>query len=188
MKRLIRICTTMLIVTAGSIPISAHALLMGTLEVLSPISQDFVLDIDFRTFSDNGFAVTGDVTSWVYGVDIGSGSSGCEAADFAGFIPASIALVERGACAFSTKAINAYDAGALGILIFDNSNQFPGNLMSSQTAIPALFLTDTLGAYLLSFPVLEMRMTVTRVSEPGMLVLVFGALGGLAIIRRRVAR
>ena len=46
---------------------------------------------------------------------------GCEAADFAGFVPGTIALVSRGACTFAIKATNAYAAGAVGVIIYNNA-------------------------------------------------------------------
>ena len=46
---------------------------------------------------------------------------GCEAADFAGFVPGNIALVSRGACTFAIKATNAYAAGAVGVVIYNNT-------------------------------------------------------------------
>ena len=45
---------------------------------------------------------------------------GCEAADFAGFPAGNIALISRGACTFATKATNASDAGASGVVIYNN--------------------------------------------------------------------
>ena len=41
-----------------------------------------------------------------------SSTAGCEAADFAGFVPGNIALIQRGTCTFHDKATNAQAAGA----------------------------------------------------------------------------
>ena len=46
-------------------------------------------------------------------------TSGCEAADFADFVPGNIALLQRGTCAFGVKAANAVAAGASAVLIFN---------------------------------------------------------------------
>jgi Zn-dependent M28 family amino/carboxypeptidase len=46
-------------------------------------------------------------------------TSGCEAADFAGFTPGNIALIQRGFCYYSVKAMNAQNAGATGVIIFN---------------------------------------------------------------------
>ena len=69
----------------------------------------------------------GDVTAAVVPVDVNlagdrANTSGCEAADFAGFPVGSIALVQRGTCAFAVKAINAEAAGAAGVIIFNQGD------------------------------------------------------------------
>ncbi len=46
-------------------------------------------------------------------------TSGCSAADFVGFTPGSIALMQRGGCSPGEKAINAAAAGAVGALVFN---------------------------------------------------------------------
>jgi Zn-dependent M28 family amino/carboxypeptidase len=54
-----------------------------------------------------------------------TGGSGCDAADFTGFPAGNIALIQRGACAFAVKAVNAQTAGAAGAIIFNQGNN-PG--------------------------------------------------------------
>jgi Zn-dependent M28 family amino/carboxypeptidase len=67
------------------------------------------------------YSGSGDVTAAVSRTnDIGSGNEGCEAADFAGFPAGNIALIQRGSCTFALKATNAYNAGASGVVIFNN--------------------------------------------------------------------
>ena len=46
-------------------------------------------------------------------------TSGCEAADFAGFPAGAIALMQRGTCTFAAKANNAEAAGATGAIVFN---------------------------------------------------------------------
>eukprot|EP00457_Paulinella_chromatophora_P003490 gb/GEZN01003498.1/.p1 GENE.gb/GEZN01003498.1/~~gb/GEZN01003498.1/.p1 ORF type:complete len:294 (-),score=48.50 gb/GEZN01003498.1/:436-1317(-) len=53
-----------------------------------------------------------------------TGNSGCGPRDFKGFIPGSLALVQRGTCFFNVKARNAQKAGAKGIVIFNQGNAF----------------------------------------------------------------
>ena len=48
-----------------------------------------------------------------------SSTSGCEDADFTGFVAGNIALIQRGTCTFQEKALNAIDAGAAGVIIFN---------------------------------------------------------------------
>jgi Zn-dependent M28 family amino/carboxypeptidase len=72
----------------------------------------------------------GDVTGGVIPVDVKLtgdrvNSSGCEASDFAGLDfsgPNDIALIQRGACNFSFKAINAEAAGAEAVIIFNQGD------------------------------------------------------------------
>lgn len=54
-----------------------------------------------------------------------SAITGCNAADFAGFPAGNIALISRGDCTFALKATNAYNAGAAGVVIYNN---IPGEL------------------------------------------------------------
>ncbi len=49
-------------------------------------------------------------------------TSGCEAADFAGFTAGNIALIQRGTCTFADKAVNAQAAGASAVIIFNQGN------------------------------------------------------------------
>jgi hypothetical protein len=51
-----------------------------------------------------------------------SSSSGCTAADFSGFVPGRVALIQRGTCTFGTKVVNAQAAGASGVIIFNEGN------------------------------------------------------------------
>jgi aminopeptidase Y len=68
------------------------------------------------------YSGSGDVTAPVSTVTL---PTGCNAADFAGFTPGHIALIARGACTFALKATNAYSAGAVGVIIYNN---IPGTL------------------------------------------------------------
>ena len=51
--------------------------------------------------------------------------TGCDASDFVGFPAGNIALISRGACTFALKATNAFNAGAAGVVIYNN---IPGTL------------------------------------------------------------
>lgn len=64
------------------------------------------------------YSGSGDVTA---AVSTPAGILGCAAADWAGFTAGNIALVRRGACTFATKATNAYNAGASGVIIYNNA-------------------------------------------------------------------
>src|SRR5262249_25628094 len=51
-----------------------------------------------------------------------SSTSGCTAADFSGFVSGRVALIQRGGCNFGVKVVNAQDAGASGVIIFNEGN------------------------------------------------------------------
>jgi Zn-dependent M28 family amino/carboxypeptidase len=68
------------------------------------------------------YSGSGDVTADVSTV---TPITGCNASDFAGFPAGNIALISRGTCTFALKATNAYNAGAAGVVIYNN---IPGPL------------------------------------------------------------
>jgi Zn-dependent M28 family amino/carboxypeptidase len=79
-------------------------------------------DIALLSYTPGG-AVSGNVTPVDVIVPI-SGSentstSGCESGDFTDFPAGDIALIQRGSCAFIDKAMNAQDAGAIGVIVFN---------------------------------------------------------------------
>jgi Zn-dependent M28 family amino/carboxypeptidase len=89
----------------------------STLEQLTPVSASY----ETGPFTGSG---PGDVTAAVTPVDVqlttpNTNTSGCEAADFAGFPAGNIALIQRGTCPFADKALNAEAAGASGVIIFN---------------------------------------------------------------------
>ena len=153
-SKLMNISATVLFVFA-LVSAKSHAVLIGTLEQLAPTAITFVQGVDFVTFdhplSTNNSA-TGDVTASLFVVDFNSISSGCDAADFAGFLAGSIAVVRRSGCFFSDKALNATAAGAVGILIVNNIDPLgsgTGLSMNDPTSIPALLLDDDAASLLL---------------------------------------
>jgi len=109
----------------------------------SPTPTTFVAGGDFRSMEGSG---SGDVTAALYAVDVltatpGLSTSGCESADFAGFPAGAIALLQRGGCIFRVKALNAANAGAIGVVVAESSDQFPfipipGTVGTPQVSIP----------------------------------------------------
>jgi Zn-dependent M28 family amino/carboxypeptidase len=94
------------------------------LEQTAPNQVAYVHETDFYTMDYSG---PGNVTSGLQAVDLlfsstGGSTSGCEADDFVGFDPGSIALLQRGTCTFVQKAQNAQTAGATGVIIFNEGN------------------------------------------------------------------
>ena len=98
-------------------------------------------------FTGTGY---GDVTATVTAMDVNLApprdpvTSGCEAADFAGFPAGNIALIQRGTCTFATKALNAQAAGASAVIIFNQGNTpareglVIGTLLPSTASIPVV--------------------------------------------------
>jgi len=69
-----------------------------------------------------------------------AGILGCTAGNWVGFPVGNIALVSRGACTFATKATNAYNAGASGVIIYNNA---PGTLNGTLGATFTLNISVT---------------------------------------------
>ncbi|HEX6042918.1 MAG TPA: PA domain-containing protein [Pyrinomonadaceae bacterium] len=66
--------------------------------------------------------VSADVVAAVDAVEVGGTSTdGCSPFSNAGAVSGKIALIERGLCGFAQKARNAGDAGAVGVLIYNNA-------------------------------------------------------------------
>jgi Zn-dependent M28 family amino/carboxypeptidase len=96
----------------------------STLEQTAPGSVTYVEDVDYTLVDQTD---PGDVEAAVTPVDLMLGlgntsTSGCEAADFAGFPAGNIALIQRGTCTFEDKAENAAAAGATGMIVFNQGN------------------------------------------------------------------
>lgn len=126
------------------------------------------------------YSAGGDVTGTLQAVDLvlpptpdPSSTSGCEPADFAGFTPGNVALMQRGTCGFLVKAQNAEAAGAVGAVIFNEGNaNFPdrqellnGTLGTPDVGIPVVGTTFALGSQLNSTPDTEVHITVTAIAD-----------------------
>ncbi|MFE0674794.1 M20/M25/M40 family metallo-hydrolase [Streptomyces sp. NPDC058867] len=90
-----------------------------TLSVVSPTPRDIPVQLMTYTASGPEGGVTADVA--VAPVDA-DGTNGCEATDFAaGAFTGKIALIKRGGCTFAVKQTNAAAAGAVGAVIYNNT-------------------------------------------------------------------
>jgi hypothetical protein len=108
---------------------------------ISPISHDYPVGVEWNPGQSTG-ATTADLQP-AAGIIIPptptpSSSSGCTMADFSGFVPGRIALIQRGTCFFGVKVLNAQAAGASGVIIFNEGN--PG-----RTALLSGSLLDAAG-------------------------------------------
>ncbi len=133
-----------------------------------PGTVTYVEGTDFGAITQSD---PGDVTAAVTAVDLQLGlgntsTSGCEAADYAGFPAGNIALLQRGTCTFELKAENAAAAGAVGIVIFNQGNTaapdrngIPAVTLTANntSGIPVLGTTYALGATLAGTAGLRMR-------------------------------
>lgn len=77
---------------------------------------------DFLSFTGQG-----DVTGDAVAIDLnlpstGGSTSGCEPSDFPPTVVGEIALIQRGTCPYVQKAVNAQDAGAIGLVLFNEGN------------------------------------------------------------------
>ena len=100
------------------------------LEQTSPVAGPIVTNI-------MSYSGSGDNTASVSTV---SAITGCNATDFAGFPAGDIALISRGACSFALKATNASNAGASGVVIYNN---IPGTLNGTLSSTFALDISVT---------------------------------------------
>ncbi|MEV0622962.1 M28 family metallopeptidase [Nonomuraea sp. NPDC050404] len=124
------------------------------LQITAPTPKTYVPGTDFVTFEPSP---AGDVTAQVQGVDltlppapVPSSTSGCEASDFAGFVPGRIALIQRGTCPFVQKVDNAAAAGASGLIVFNEgqpgrTDPFPLNIGEWRAGIPMVFASFAAG-------------------------------------------
>jgi Zn-dependent M28 family amino/carboxypeptidase len=103
------------------------------------------------------YSGSGDVTAPVSTLPV---ITGCSASDFAGFPAGNIALISRGACTFALKATNAYNAGASGVIIYNNvSGVLNGTLSNTFTLdIPVTSVTQSVSQQLAATSGLVMRL------------------------------
>jgi aminopeptidase Y len=125
-----------------------------TLNLTAPSAKTYAPNEDFFTFQPSP---AGDVTAQVQGVDLTlpptpapTSTSGCEAADFAGFVAGRIALIQRGTCAFAQKIRNAGVAGASGIIVFNEgqpgrTDAFPLDIGEWRAGVPMVFADFAVG-------------------------------------------
>jgi Zn-dependent M28 family amino/carboxypeptidase len=140
----------------------------SALQQIAPTPTTYTEGVDFGAITQTD---PGDVTANVTPVDLALGlgntsTSGCEAADFAGFPAGNIALLQRGSCTFEIKAENAAAAGAVGIVIFNQGdtadegrNNIPAVTLTANntSGIPVLGTTYALGVTLSQTQGLRMR-------------------------------
>ena len=164
-------------------------------ETATPILEQvggpsYTPDVDFATMSYSGSGEVIPIGPNVQAVDLDLGlgnnsTSGCEPEDFMGFTPGNIALIQRGACYFSDRAQNAEDAGAVGVIIFNQGNTslreglLYGTLGGPGVTIPVVGTTYALGVELNSTPDAQVYMFIQTISEERTSQNVIGTLEGI---------
>jgi Zn-dependent M28 family amino/carboxypeptidase len=99
---------------------------------VSPDPKTYVEGLDGE-YSPMDYSGAGDFTAPLAlagGITIpspGGSTSGCTAAEYAGFPAGAIALVQRGTCTFREKAEAAQAAGAVAVIIFNEGNDDPND-------------------------------------------------------------
>jgi len=144
------------------------------LEQTAPGSETYEYLVDFFTMDYSG---DGEVTAPVQAVDLnlpstGGSTSGCEADDFSDFTAGNIALIQRGTCFFIDKVRNAVNAGAVGVIVFNEGNSpdrepLFGGTLGEPVSIPVLTASFAFGVALndLIDDGLTLRMTTDTISE-----------------------
>jgi Zn-dependent M28 family amino/carboxypeptidase len=148
------------------------------LDQVSPNPTNYQQGVDFQTML---YSDAGDVTAFVQptvdimippGAEPNTSTSGCEPEDFVGFTPGSIALIQRGECYYSVKAANAENAGAVGVIIFNEgqpgrTNAMLGTLGGPGVNIPVVSASFAVGEdlYNLSFAGVTVRMSVDTITQ-----------------------
>ena len=136
------------------------------LEMISPTPRTYTAggpedddspDVDFITVQ---FSTSGEVEAEVIpttdivippGVDPNTSTSGCEPEDFPAETEGNISLIQRGTCAFTQKFANAVDAGAAGVIMFNEGQPLEGRENALFRAaepyypIPAVFTSFSVG-------------------------------------------
>jgi Zn-dependent M28 family amino/carboxypeptidase len=96
---------------------------------LTPTQQTYANGTDFQTMDYSGSGTITNArlvaTGGIVIPSPGGSTSGCTAADFNGFPAGAVALIQRGTCTFREKATNAKNAGAVGVVIFNEGNVDP---------------------------------------------------------------
>lgn len=97
----------------------------------------------------------------------GTSTSGCEAEDFAGFPAGGVALVQRGSCDFSLKAVNAQAAGASAVIVSNDGRAGLVGMIGDATGltIPAVFASTEVGQDLYATPGATVTVTVDYFAE-----------------------
>lgn len=95
---------------------------------------------DFDPMTNSG---SGEVVGTTEKVD----NLGCDTSDFVSFTAGSIAIIERGGCAFTTKVDNAVAAGAIGVVVYNDAERETlfGGLLDVFVTVPVFAVSRAVG-------------------------------------------
>ncbi len=131
----------------------------------SYLSPDTSVQQGTTTYASDGFSFTGKcegLTRPYY--DCGIGRIG----DFPPAVAGNIALIQRGTLYFFEKVQNAMDAGAVGVIIYNNTSSpvlINGTLSTPKNWIPAVSISKSNGEALLASVGSEITMSVRTASN-----------------------
>ncbi|MBT6179379.1 MAG: M20/M25/M40 family metallo-hydrolase [Deltaproteobacteria bacterium] len=135
---------------------------IGADPILETLSQtEWVYGEDYGIIH---YSPGADVNATMVAVDIepspegpaNSTNSGCQPGDFADFTAGSIAIIQRGSCTFEEKSLNAQNAGAIAVVIFNEGQSgredlFDGALNeNNDIEIPVLSASYAVGISLVT--------------------------------------
>ena len=113
--------------------------------VFTDTSIALATDVSFNPWT--GAAAAWDAANFTVGpapIVYAQPNDGCTALTNAAQMPLSIALIDRGTCDFKTQAQNAQNAGAIGLIVANNT--FPVTFMQgSGPTIPSLMISEVDG-------------------------------------------
>lgn len=118
---------------------------------LSTADTEYEADSDISLLA---YTPGGEVTAELTPVDVivpisggeNTSTSGCEPGDFSDFPAGNIALIQRGSCAFIDKAMNAQDAGAVGVIVFNEGQSGRRGVVEGTLGDPGDLSIPVLGA------------------------------------------
>jgi len=148
---------------------------------VAPVPTTYVEDVDFDLMDYSG---SGDATAPVVSIDLSltpprASTSGCEPEDFRNAdgtskVAGRIALMQRGACGFGQKVVNAEAAGAVGAVMMNQGNGDPitnvdryglfGGTLGIPVGIPTVSVTYFQGEAFANTPGLVLRVQAETVS------------------------
>jgi hypothetical protein len=132
-----------------------------TFSEVSPTPHDYALTSEWNPGQSVG-TVSGAVVQPVKNIVMPpasspSSASGCASTDFTDFVAGHIALIQRGTCNFGVKIQNAQNAGASGVIIFNEGNPgrtsvFSGSIQDANDVpfvptIPVAFTSFDIGKH-----------------------------------------